>query len=85
VRVAVVARVDERQLHHPAVERHGAVVVAGVPQATEGLDHAGRVVGHQATQVPDSWGSERDWMAAISAACVSSPSRRGDRILAHRT
>ena len=51
---AVVARDDERQLHHPAVERHGAVVVAGVPQATELVDHAGRVVGHQATQVPDS-------------------------------
>ncbi len=35
------------------LERHGAVVVAGVPQATELLDHAGRVGGHQATQVPE--------------------------------
>jgi hypothetical protein len=28
-------------------------VVAGVPQATERLDHAWRVVGHQAAQVPE--------------------------------
>ena len=47
----IVARDDERQLDHAAVDRYGPIVVARVAQLLELFDNRDRVVGNHATDV----------------------------------
>src|SRR5690606_2627493 len=59
-----VAEDDQRQIHHPAVERYGPVVVSRVLQLLQLLDDGGRVVGDEPPDIPEPE-PEVDGMAAV--------------------